>query len=295
MKLRFFFPVSVFCFLIFGCSQTAPTPTPSPIKPFVLPSEFTLDAHAERGGEGQIYIAGSTNFPDGLKMWAHVEAGKLPLGAPKVVAGDDNVIVQNGQFRTVGLLAESPNPKFTHEMESWPDADKLKYVKSPFPSGNYKVRFSSYFNGAWQTRAVLSALGGDGGKSLHGRILRPADTDVIDSDMILDTVYRIGFPGISRDAEAIHLVKTAILTVPGLGKSATNIESNIELFMSAPGVSKGSGWSATSKGETIYEVDYDFINGNRGEEKAIWSVDLGTKTVKYINENAKTFSWTPNY
>lgn len=295
MKLRFPFPVLLICLLMVGCSQTSPAPAPPPIKPYVVPSEFTIDAHAERGAEGEIYILGSSNFPDGLKMWVHVESGKLPLGAPKVVAGDEDVIVQSGHFRTVKLLAESRNPKFTHEMESWPDAKKLKYVNSPFPSGNYKVRFLSYFNGAWQTRAVLAALGGDGGKSLHGKILRPKDADVIDSDMILDTVYTIDFPGISRDAEAIHLVKTAILTVPERGRSATNIESNIELFMSMPGISKGTGWSATLKTGTIYEVDYDFINGTQGEKKAIWSADLSTKTVKYVNESAKLFSWTPNY
>lgn len=292
MKARLSLSVGI-CFLAICCSEP-PSTSPSSVKPYVLPADFTLDAHVERGGQGEIYIVGSTNFPNGLKMSVHVEAGKLPLGAPKEIAGDDNVIIQGGRFRTASLLAESPNPKFTHEMESWPDAKKLKYLHSPFPSGNYKVRFSCDFNSVWQTQAVLSALGGDGGKNLHGRLLRKRDPDVIDSDMILDAVYTLPFPPVARDAEAIQLVKTAVLTVPGLGRSATSIEANIELFLSS-GVRPAKGWSATLKTGTTYEVDYDFINGTRGEEKAMWSADLSTKTVKYINENAKTFSWTPNY
>jgi hypothetical protein len=30
-------------------------------------------------------------------------------------------------------------------------------------------------------------------------------------------------------------------------------------------------------------------------QQAVWSVDLQTGKVKYVNENAKLFSWTPNY
>src|ERR1700735_160117 len=262
-------PLSLgFCFLAICCSGPLSTSPTSPVKPYVLPADFTLNAHAERGSEGEIYIVGSTNFPDGLKMWIHVESGA------REIAGDDNVTVQNSRFKTIGLLKSSLNSKFTHEMESWPDATKLKYVNSPFPNGSYKVRFTSYFNGAWQTQVVFTELGGDAGKNLHGKLLRKTDPDVIDSEMILDAVYTLPFPPVARDAEAIQLVKSAVLTVPDRGRSATNIEANIELFLSSPGVSAAKGWSATLKTGTTYEVDYDFIDGTRGEQKAIWSADL---------------------
>src|SRR5271170_5257872 len=106
MKLSFPLSVSVVCLLTASCSQPSQTTPPPLVKPYTLPSEFTLDAHAERGAEGEIYVVGSTNFPDGLKMWIHVESGA------REIAGDDNVTVQSGRFRTIGLLKSSLNPKF---------------------------------------------------------------------------------------------------------------------------------------------------------------------------------------
>jgi hypothetical protein len=59
-----------------------------------------------------VVISGTTNLPDGLKMWIHVEDGKLPLGAPKSIAFDE-VYVQNGKFSTQPLWMEVPNTQFT--------------------------------------------------------------------------------------------------------------------------------------------------------------------------------------
>jgi len=101
-------------------------------------------------------------------------------------------------------------------------------------------------------------------------------------------------PPISPEANAISIVKHAILTVPGEGKSATDIEENLTLFTQpVTGVRPGKGWSATPVGANVYNVSYDFINGNQGERQAIWSVNTATKQVKYVNEHAKLFSWTP--
>jgi hypothetical protein len=54
----------------------------------------------------------------------------------------------------------------------------------------------------------------------------------------------------------------------------------------------GKGWSAKSSGPKTYDVSFDFIDG-RGNEQAIWAADLSTGAVKYVNEAAKVFSWTP--
>src|SRR3989442_3043333 len=180
-----------FVLLVTGCSET---PQPKPTKSYVLPAEFILDARAVRGPQGEIYIAGSTNFPDGMKMWIQVENGKLPLGAPKVIAGDTNVFLQNGSFRTTGLFKQSKNPNFKPEMEKLPDAKTLKLVTAPFREGDYRLRFSAYFNGAWQSPTVLSALAEDGWKNLRGRLLKLSDPDGIDSDKILDPLGTIKFP-----------------------------------------------------------------------------------------------------
>jgi hypothetical protein len=59
-------------------------------------------------------------------------------------------------------------------------------------------------------------------------------------------------------------------------------------------VRPAKGWSAKSGNADTYEVAFDFINGKAGEAQAIWSVNLKTGSVKYVNEAAKLFSWTPN-
>jgi hypothetical protein len=69
---------------------------------------------------------------------------------------------------------------------------------------------------------------------------------------------------------------------------------NVKLFMSAPGLSEAKGWSARAQGGAAYDVTYDFMNGDHGEQQAVWSADLQSGKVKYVNENAKLFSWTPS-
>ncbi len=155
---------------------------------------------------------------------------------------------------------------------------------------------SAYFNEIWQTKDVLSVLGGADGKKLRGRGIKATDTDVTDSDKTLDDQETISFPPLSPEAKAISLVKAAILTVPGKGKSATDIEANIGSFTSSgTGVRPAKGWRAKAISGDIYEVTFDFINGPSGEEQAVWSVNVKAGGVKYVNLSAKLFSWTPNY
>src|SRR5579864_1820326 len=50
-----------------SCSDT-PSPTQA-AKPYVPPTTLTLDAHTARTDDGRVVISGTTNLPDGLKMW----------------------------------------------------------------------------------------------------------------------------------------------------------------------------------------------------------------------------------
>jgi len=275
-----------FTFLLVGCSaEQKPAP-----KPYTLPADLSLDPHAERGTEGEIYVGGSTNFPNDTKLWISIESGRLPLGAPNVIASDDDVRVSNGKIRTVAMWQRVPDPAF-------PSVDEEpKFLKRPFQAGSYKVRFEAYFNSAWQSPGVLVLLGGEGGKNLHGKILKLQDPDVIDSSKVLDDLTTIALPPLKPEAIAISLVKAVVLTVPGMGRSATDVETNISLFMSAPAFCRPArGWSAHTSDADMFEVVFDFIDGGAGEKQAIWSVDLKTGKVKYVNESAKIFSWTPNY
>jgi hypothetical protein len=254
----------------------------------VIPAELTLAAHADRRADGTIVIAGTTNLPDRVKLWVEVEHGRLPLGAPRVVAGDENVIVKNGSFQTDPLLMEVPNTTFTKT--GWPKRIKVDVREKPFPTGPITVHFESYFNSSWQPNDVLAELGNDEGKSLKGSILKPTDTDVTDSPKILDYYRTLTLSPVSPEASAIALVKAAVLTVPGQGRSSGDIQANLDLYSSS--MTPGKGWSAKSSGPKTYDVSFDFIDG-RGNEQAIWAADLSTGAVKYVNEAAKVFSWTP--
>jgi len=262
-------------------------------EPFLRTADMTLTAHADRTDNGQVVISGTTNLPENLKMWIDVESGRLPKGAPKVVGGDKNVFVKDGRFRTAPLWLEIPNTRFPKN--DWPKSVNVNVRQVPFPEGQYKVHFEAFFNRAWQTKEVLASLGGEDGTDLKGKILKSTDSDVNDSPKNLDYAQTIYFPMLTPEARAIALVRAAILTVPDSGRSSGDIQANIDSFLTYPGIKKGKEWSAQAKASTIYEVSYDFINGGAGEQQATWTANLANGEVKYINMNAKTFSWTPNY
>ena len=249
------------CFLLFGCSSEPQPSTPTTAQAYVLPDEFTLAPVAERGSEGEIYISGTTNLPDGMKMW-------VILGPKKA---QQDVFVRGGKFRSGPLYQK---------------------VSSPI-AGRQSLEVTAYFNGAWQSNTVLSLIG-DGGKNVHGNLFKLTDPDVIDSPKILDATFTVLLPPILHETTAINVVKHAVLTVPGMGRSATDIEDNLALFTRpSTGVRPGKGWSARPTDNNAYNVFYDFLDGSQGEKQAIWSVNTATKQVKYVNESAKLFSWTP--
>lgn len=280
--------VLLYCIFLTGCSpkpvsiDSAPASNASK----TLASEPFVNATAERGPEGETYISGSTNLPEGMKMWLTVGSSASP--------DDEGVFVRRGKFRSAALYAESPNPDLRAAKAKRPAGDSIRVLKSPFPAGIHKVSFTAFFNGAWQDESVL-LLTGEGGKNLRGKIFKATDSDVTDSDKTLDARLNLSFPPISDTAQAIQLVKRARLTVPGSGRSATDIDTNIELFMnSGNGLHPLSGWSAKPDAAGGYEVRYEFVNGALGNEAALWSTNLKTKQVKYVNSSGKILSWTSN-
>jgi len=255
------------CLLLGACSSRPSHPESAPAsragrpKPYVLPAEFSLEPAAERGPQGEIYVSGTTNFPDGMKMWVDVGRKKARQDA----------FVREGKFRSGPFYGDVPVPI----------------------TGSQPVVFTAYFNGAWQRQSVLSALG-DGGKNLHGILFKLTDPDVVDSGKILDARFILKLPPAAPQAYAICEVKHATLSIPGYGRADRDVEKIIA-FQTQPetGIAPAKGWSATSRGGKLYYVTYDFHNGSKEEDQAVWSVDLATKRVKYINKYAKFFSGTP--
>src|SRR5690348_1521710 len=228
---------------------------------YTVPAKFQITPIVERGSQGEIYISGTTNFPDGMKMW-------VILGPRKA---QQTAFIQNGRFRSGALYPDTP------------------------VMGKQPLEITAYFNAAWQNPTVLGELG-EGGKNLKGALFRQTDPDVIDSDKILDAKFVVTLPPILPQTEAISLVKRAILTVPDKGRSATDIEKNIALFeQPGGGVTVAKGWAAIRTSPDSFNVLYDFNDGTSGEKQAIWSANLKTRQVKYVNEAAKLFSWTPDY
>lgn len=281
--------VAVLCL---GCGGSSNSSQPAPAKPaYVLPSEFFLKPAASRGAEGEIYIRGSTNLPDGMSIQLEV--------VPAKVYGE--VTIQNGLFTTAGLMAKSPNPHF---ISGLPQAGNSKYIEVPFPPGRQRIHYhasfsgntATTFNAVFQRPEVLKVVG-EGGKSLKGKMFKETDPDVVDSPKELDYSQTVEFPPLTPEAESINLVKRAVLTVPGMGKSSTDIDQNIEFNMATPGYHPGpGGWSAKLVGNSTYEVSFDLITDDaQGHHQAIWSANLTTRRVKIVNMAAKYLSWTPNY
>jgi hypothetical protein len=147
-------------------ADTAPTSkTERAASQSVVAGPFEIKAVAERGESGKIYIAGTTNFPDGMKMWVELGAGKAR----------EAVFVKGGRFRT----------------ETFEQGATI--------SGKQPVEFIACFNSAWQNKEVLSVLG-YGGRELKGDLFKAIGTETTNRDKILDAKFSVVLPPISTGA-----------------------------------------------------------------------------------------------
>lgn len=241
---------------------TASHPYPGPESPAVSPQyadpvTWTIQPIATRDSSGGILISASTNIPDGVKIWVQLVDGST-----------SKTHVSNGNF------------------SSEPFTKKGKIIQA----GPHQVSFLAYFNEFWQQPAAVLEITGKGGKLLKGKLFHKTDPDVIDSDKMLEYSTTINFPPVSRDLEAISLVKSATLVVDGTRSSAT-IGETVDWFLKpGTGIKMGAGWKAVAKVLDTYEVQLDITGG-----PAIWQADLRAKKVKYINKVAKDMSYLPPY
>lgn len=243
---------------------------------YTMPAEITLEVSAERGNGGEIFIVGSTDLPDGVKIGAEVPFGKKRLGQ------DFNIYIRGGKFRSSGFGAGS----------------------DPLRPGKYRVHLFSHFNEAWQTPEILKIVGRSGNNLPLGPFVKLDDPNLMDSDKLLDHTATVYFPPLVKapppppvprqtDAErAINLVKKAILVVDG-SRSSETVENGFNFYMKDPEIRMGSGWSARPSDTGEYTVVLSFMDGKAGPTDAIWTADLRTGKVQYPNKAAKAFSWIP--
>jgi hypothetical protein len=245
-----------------------------------MPAQFVFEPVAERGAEGQIVVTGHTNLPDGMKIGVEVGLGKYRMTddflkipwKTGLLAQDLQIVISGGRFRSVGLRSGQ-----TH-----------------IPAGKYHVHFLAHFNGAWQTPEIL-AIAGRGGGNFHGPLFKLEEPDVIDSDKMLDYVATLDVPNTpdpSKEQAAVELVKNATLVVDG-SRSSMTVADGFSFYTKDPEIRVGSGWSAHQSEGNTFLVSLSFIDGKVGEDHAVWSVDLSSRKVKYVNKAAKAFSWIP--
>lgn len=254
--------------VMLGCSDSPASPKPkSPptananqAPTYTVPDQYTLTARAERLGTGDIRILGNTNLPPATQIWIELKGGQTS----KVWVGS------SGDFSSEPFNAGG----------------------KPLSAGKQSVLFSSYFNSHWQTPEVRRFTGENGVK-LKGKIFKETDPDVVDSPVVLDYRLLVNFPPLSEDALAISTVQSAVLTVSGRGRSSASVGETVKWFCSpGTGMSQRKGWSAEVKNGRLYHVMFDYNPASEGP--AIWSVDLNTKQVRYVNRNAKYMSYLPS-
>lgn len=257
------------CLALAACrgSQSPPpreTAAPKVASVQPLPERITLDVGADRSAAGLIYIDGKTNLPDGIKLGVEIRLGR------RLVAQDNSVFVRDAAFRTEGL----------------------NWAGRTIPPGRYKVTVLSYFTPVWQTPEILNLIGRGGLKLRGGPIVRE-NPDVHDSGNMLVHSVMLPLPAMSRESEAIALVRTAVLEVEGKGRSGERVDRAIEILKSTPDVRERHGWSAEHESGSVYRVSYDFIGGASGPQQAVWTADLATRKVRIANDHAKLLSYAP--
>ena len=259
-------------------SRDAPTP-------YELPSKVTLDdVTAEWESNGDITVSAKTNLPPGTKLVAFL--------------ADQPVSKQLKHFAfAVAKQNEVQNGRFTVH---------LKKTEKGISLGKHKIGFFAEFLDGIQSPQVMSIVG-KGGSNLKGDIFKREDPDVRDSDIVLDYTVTVEIPAIKTtqqqpqpsvdpsEERAIELVKKAVLSTPENGRSTANVEGVIKfLLVPGTGMSRvpGKEWEASRNPDGTYTVTFYFINGTASERgAATWSADLRSKKVRYLDKNAKTFSY----
>lgn len=258
--------------------SAAATGNPSHVQ-YTLPDTITLTASAGRDESDATVISGRTNLPDGTKLGVELMSGSR-------AGADDSVVVASGRFHSRGF----------------------RRGDSPIPPGKQRVHIFAYFNGPWQSPAVLALLGDGGHKLKASAVIHSRDSQLVDGDNVLDytadlvipapgTANRTsteGFPvSTSTETRAIDIVKKAVLVVDGY-RSSMNVEDGVRYYLRFPGLRAGDGWSAIQISPDTFDVYFDFVDGDN-KSKAMWEVSTTTHKVLYRNKYAKGFSSIPDY
>jgi hypothetical protein len=234
--------------------------------------DVSIEVVLHRNLDDSLIVAGSTNLPDGTKLWVELcePATGRNLGQEKTTV-------------TRGMLV----------------ASGFKEGNLPHPHGWYVVQVLAYFNGPWQQPDAVVDIVGREGEHLVGRFAEPLHPEFSESEKRFRAAFDCVAPCLTGTAartpgdlqRAIEIAQGATLVVDGR-RSATPIGDVVELFMSSPGLRPHERWSARALPNGAVVVIFSFWNADQ-PAVAEWTVLLDTKDVRYRNLHAKYMSWAP--
>ncbi len=239
--------------------------TPPPDSTRSLVAEFS----SERSAEGALVFHGRVLLPPGTVLWLILKPpGRKPFEPAKVSLGADGGFTSEAITDNGALLRP----------------------------GGYKVVVLSWFNGAWQSPEVMSLVGEDGEK-LPKRPLTPVDKEFPLAAGRLEETRAFILPDLSPERMAIEAVKNARLSTPENGRSADPVRGVVAYFESVyantdPDNTRATGWSAHQGPDGKWTVTMDYLDAHKPKQ-AHWEYDPSTKHVRYLDPEAKMFSWTP--
>ena len=244
---------------------------------YALPSDSVTSLLAElvaiRDREGKIILKGRLLLPLSTKVMLSLR--KLGAGRSEFAQSEVH-LDESGSFETEGFSDG----------------------RSPLAPGPYHVEAVSYFNEIWQTPEVLARVGA-GGALLPSRLLVPDDAEFPKNGGHFNLVRKIVAPSAPPELIAIEAVKNARLSTPESGRSADPISGVVALMESAyaktdPDNLRSTGWSAAVQPDGRWVVTMDYLDTHRPRQ-AHWEFDPRSRHVRYLDAEAKIFSWSPNY
>jgi hypothetical protein len=239
--------------------------------------DVTMEVSLQRDLNEGVLVVGETNLPEGTKLLC-------------------------------GLRCKDADPYFAQAKCHVIDRRLLlgPFMRSgkPLPQQWYQVEICSYFNDPWEQPPHVLEIAGRDGKKLVGKLARPLDADLDESEYIVEAKYECPAPPLRSEpplsddevSAAITLLQKSTLFVEGHDepRSSEAVGDVVRRFMTAPSLHEREGWSATVLVPGIVNVYYSYWDGEN-PELAQWQVMPRSKEVRYRNRHGKYMSWSPSY
>jgi hypothetical protein len=240
-------------------AQNKYSPPPEGVK-----SLFMHLSAARDQSEG-VVLRGASFLPPGFQV-------SISIGDKDSYSGQVDVIINDdGSFQTP--------PLFNRGM--------------PLKSGKMKVNFMTadfalHFKDPNKARAQKLAEG------LPLSATKALDREFPRDHRQIDENDEVVVPRLSPEKEAVAAVKAAKINVQGKGVSKRSVEETVAWYVDAgnPGDFIAKGWSAHQENDGSWTVTLAVRDGGEDKEDK-WEWIEATKSVRYLNADAKLMSWYP--